>query len=130
VLEFNERPPRVVLTQFLKLNTPGIEGVPEERIERLSLSHQEDVITLKFAALDFADPRANRYEYKLDGFDTDWVRADERRAATYTNLPGGQYVFRVRASNSDGVWSTQDLALPIDVAPSPWPRCGRMPATR
>jgi diguanylate cyclase (GGDEF)-like protein len=120
VLEFNERPPRVVLTQFLKLNTPGIADIPEERIERLSLGHHEDVITLKFAALDFADPRANRYEYKLDGFDSDWVRADERRAATYTNLPGGQYVFRVRASNSDGVWSTQDLALPIDVAPSPW----------
>jgi diguanylate cyclase (GGDEF)-like protein len=120
VLEFNERPPRVVLTEFLKLNTPGIANVPEERIERVSLGHHEDVITLRFAALDFADPRANRYEYKLDGFDTDWVRADERRAATYTNLPGGQYVFRVRASNSDGVWSTQDLALPIDVAPSPW----------
>ncbi len=120
VLEFNERPPRVVLTQFLKLNTPGAAGVPEERIERLKLGHKEDVITLKFAALDYADPRANRYEYKLDGFDNDWVRADERRVATYTNLPGGNYVFRVRASNSDGVWSTQDLALPIDVAPSPW----------
>ncbi len=120
VLEFNERPPRVVLTQFLKLNEPGVSGVPEERIENVSLSHKEDVITLKFAALDFADPRANRYEYKLEGFDHAWVRADERRAATYTNLPGGHYVFRVRASNSDGVWSTQDLALPIDVAPSPW----------
>jgi diguanylate cyclase (GGDEF)-like protein len=120
VLQFNERPPRVVLTQFLKLNSPGVVGVPEEHIERLELSHHEDVITLKFAALDFADSRANRYEYKLDGFDDDWVRADERRAATYTNLPGGHYVFRVRASNSDGVWSTQDLALPIDVAPSPW----------
>jgi diguanylate cyclase (GGDEF)-like protein len=119
-LEFNERPPRVVLTQFLKLNSPGITGVPEERIQRLRLSHDEDVITLKFAALDFADPRANRYEYKLDGFDKDWVRADERRAATYTNLPGGDYMFRVRASNSDGVWSTQDLALPVEVAPSPW----------
>ncbi|HUQ11472.1 MAG TPA: two-component regulator propeller domain-containing protein [Steroidobacteraceae bacterium] len=120
VLEFNERPPRVVLTQFLKLNSPGVVGVPEERLEHLRLSHDEDVITLKFAALDFADPKSNRYEYKLDGFDKDWVRADERRAATYTNLPGGRYVFRVRASNSDGVWSTQDLALPIDVAPSPW----------
>jgi diguanylate cyclase (GGDEF)-like protein len=110
----------VVLTQFLKLNTPGDVGVPEERIERLQLGHKEDVITLRFAAHDFADPRSNHYEYKLDGFDKDWVRADERRAATYTNLPGGNYVFRVRASNSDGVWSTQDLALPIDVAPSPW----------
>jgi diguanylate cyclase (GGDEF)-like protein len=120
VLEFNERPPRVVLTQFLKLNAAGDVGVPEERIERLQLGYKEDVITLRFAALDYADPRSNRYEYKLDGFDENWVRADERRAATYTNLPGGHYVFRVRASNSDGVWSTQDLALPIDVAPSPW----------
>src|SRR5688572_10187167 len=120
MLEFNERPPRVVLTQFLKLNEPGAAGVPEERIDRISLGHKEDVITLRFSALDFADPRSNRYEYKLDGFDNDWVRADERRAATYTNLPGGQYVFRVRASNSDGVWSTQGLALPLVVAASPW----------
>ncbi len=120
VLEFNERPPRVVLTSFLKLNTPGMEGVPEERIERLTLGHRDDVITLKFAALDYADPRANRYEYKLDGFDQNWVRADERRAATYTNLAGGSYTFRVRASNSDGVWSAEDLVLPIEVAPSPW----------
>lgn len=119
-LQFNERPPRVVLTQFLKLNSPGIAGVPEEQIEKLRLSHKEDVITLKFAALDFADPRSNRYEYKLDGFDSDWVKADDRRAATYTNLPGGRYVFHVRASNSDGVWSTQDLVLPIEVSPSPW----------
>jgi diguanylate cyclase (GGDEF)-like protein len=120
MLEFNERPPRVVLTQFLKLNAPGIAGGPEERIEKLRLSHAEDVVTLRFAALDFADPRANRYEYKLVGFDSDWVQADERRAATYTNLPGGRYVFHVRASNSDGVWSTQDLALPIEVSPSLW----------
>jgi len=120
VLEFNERPPHVVLTQFLKLNSPGVDGIPEERIEKLSLNHKEDVITFGFAALDYADPRANRYEYKLEGFDENWVRADQRRAATYTNLPGGHYVFRVRASNSDGVWSTRDLALPIDVAPSPW----------
>jgi diguanylate cyclase (GGDEF)-like protein len=120
VLEFNERPPRVVLTQFMKLNEPGITGIPEERIPEISLGHKDDVITLKFAALDFADPRANRYEYKLEGFDDEWVRADERRAATYTNLPGGHYTFRVRASNSDGVWSTQDLVLPVDVAPSPW----------
>ncbi len=120
MLEFNERPPRVVLTQFLKLNEPGMTGVPEERIDHLSLSHKEDVISFRFAALDYADPHANRYEYRLDGFDENWVRADERRAATYTNLPGGHFVFRVRASNSDGVWSTQDLALPIDVAPPPW----------
>ena len=119
-LEFNERPPRVVLTQFLKLNEPGLPGVPEERIPNISLGHKDDVITLKFSALDFADPRANRYEYKLDGFDDEWVRADVSRAATFTNLPGGKYVFRVRASNSDGVWSTQNIALPIDVAPSPW----------
>jgi diguanylate cyclase (GGDEF)-like protein len=120
VLEFNERPPRVVLTQFLKLNEPGVAGIPEDRIQKLALKHDEDVFTLKFAALDYADPKSNRYEYRLEGFDDDWVRADERRSATYTNLPGGKYVFRVRASNSDGVWSTQNLALPIEVAPSPW----------
>lgn len=120
LVEFNERPPRVVLTQVLKLDSPGTVGIPEERIEHLRLAHDDAVITLRFAALDFGDPRSNRYEYMLEGFDSQWVRADERRAATYTNLPGGKYVFRVRASNSDGVWSTQDLTLPIEVAPSPW----------
>jgi diguanylate cyclase (GGDEF)-like protein len=73
-----------------------------------------------FAALDYSSPASIQYEYQLDGFDRDWIRADpEHRVAAYTNLPAGTYTLRVRATNRLGVWSTHSLALRI-TAPAQW----------
>ena len=119
-LRFNDRAPPVVLTGFQKFNADFDAGVPYDRLESLNLPHRDEVITFKFAALDYAAPAQNRYAYMLEGFDRDWVKAGDRRQATYTNLGGGKYVFRVRASNSDGVWNTQGLAVRLHVDPPPW----------
>ncbi len=63
-------------------------------------------LTVGFTALDYTDPERNRYEYKLDGFDKDWIPADStRRLARYTNLPPGDYLLELRGSNRDGVWA-------------------------
>jgi diguanylate cyclase (GGDEF)-like protein len=63
-------------------------------------------LTVEFTALDYTAPDRNRYEYKLDGFDKDWIPADAtRRLARYTNLPPGNYVLELRGSNRDGVWA-------------------------
>jgi diguanylate cyclase (GGDEF)-like protein len=56
----------------------------------------------------------------LEGFDSDWIEAGRQRRVTYTNLDRGDYVFRVKAANSDGVWNTDGIALPITVQPAPW----------
>ena len=119
-LEFNERPPPVVLTAFLKFNEPAHLGVVPERISNLDLSYRDSVVTFEFAALDFTSPAHNQYRYKLEGFDKDWVDGGSKRSVTYTNLGGGKYTFRVRASNSDGVWNNAGLAIPLSVEPPLW----------
>ncbi len=117
-LLLNDKPPPVVLTQVLKLNKP-VSQTPET-LRDIELGFRDAVITLQFAALDYAGPAENRYAYRLEGFDADWVDAGASRQATYTNLDGGNYVFRVRAANSDGRWSETPLSLQVHVAPPPW----------
>jgi len=117
-LQFDEQPPTIVLTQILKLDQPASPA--PELLKDLSLGSGDSVVTFRFAALDFSGPEENRYAYRLDGFDKDWVSADSSRQATYTNLDGGDYVFRVRAANADGRWTETPIALRVRVAPPPW----------
>jgi diguanylate cyclase (GGDEF)-like protein len=117
-LQFDEQPPPTVLTQILKLDKPASPA--PEGLKELRLEHSDSVVTFRFAALDFSGPEENRYAYRLDGFDKDWVSADSSRQATYTNLDGGDYVFRVRAANADGRWTETPIALTVRVAPPPW----------
>ena len=121
-LRFNERPPQVVLTQFLKFNEPAKIGSNAEGQPEVDLDYRDDVITFRYAALDFSAPAENRYAYMLEGFDRDWVDAGNARQATYTNLDGGHYVFRVKAANSDGRWNDDGVALPIVVGQPLWLR--------
>ena len=119
-LRFNELPPPVVLTEFAKFNAPVDFGRSLQSVASIGLGFRDDVVTFGFAALDFTAPAANRYMYMLEGFDRTWVQAHNERQATYTNLAGGHYVFRVRAANNDGVWNQRGLAMPLDVATPPW----------
>ena len=116
----NPYAPEVVITDFLVLNRSRAR--PDVHAQSaVTLSHRDTVFTLEFAALHYADPDGNRYAYQLEGFDQGWVDADARRRyATYTNLDPGTYVFRVRASNKDGVWSGQPAALAITITPPFW----------
>jgi diguanylate cyclase (GGDEF)-like protein len=119
-LQFDEQAPPVVLTAFLKLNEPAKTTQPHERLRSIDLGYRDDVVTFEFAALDFTSPADNRYRYKLDGFDPDWVDAGSKRRVTYTNLAGGHYTFRVKAANSDGKWNDTGLVLPLAVEAPPW----------
>jgi diguanylate cyclase (GGDEF)-like protein len=113
-------PPPVALTSFLKLNrpVPGVESVAT--LDAVDLGYHDDVVTFEFAALDYAAPERNRYSYRLEGFDADWIDLGTVRRVTFTNLAGGNYTLRVRAANNDGVWNENALALPIRVQFAPW----------
>jgi serine phosphatase RsbU (regulator of sigma subunit) len=74
---------------------------------------------MQFAALAFAAPNKNRYAYKLEGFDDDFIETD-RPYATYTKLGGGNYTLRIRASNRHGIWTEKGIALELAVAPPLW----------
>ena len=72
---------------------------------------------IRYAASTLRAPRKARFQYRLDGFDADWVEAENRRTAFYTNVPPGEYRFRVRATNEDGVRSEREAVLPVVVLP-------------
>lgn len=87
-------------------------------LDELVLEASQNVFTIHFAALDYHFPKENQYSYKLDGFDKDWNQiVDNTRSATYTNLPVGRYVFKVKATNHDGVWNLKERTLIIVVKP-------------
>ncbi len=100
----------------------GAEGSPLTRslnsIDRLVLSHKENTITLSFAAVEMMHPENIRYAYYLEGFEKEWNFVDKQRTATYTNLPKGNYKFRIRSTNGDGVWVENERVLNITVQPT------------
>jgi signal transduction histidine kinase/CheY-like chemotaxis protein len=113
-------PPPLALTSVSILNQelplPQLPGASRP----LALAYGDKLVTFQFSALDFISPANNRYVYRLEGFDPDWVDAGRLPRANYTNLDAGEYVFRVRARNADGIWSDEDLRIPVHVAAAPW----------
>ncbi len=119
--------PPVVLTDFQLFNKPVPIG-PESPLpkaisllDKLNLTYKDSVFSFEFAALSYSTPERNQYAYMLEGFDEDWnYTTAKRRFATYTNLDGGEYTFRVKASNSDGVWNEEGTALKVVITPPIW----------
>jgi len=123
----NPTPPRVMLTELEVFNEPARIGVKNSPLQKainlsstITLRHDQSVFRFQFAALDFTAPQKSRYAYKLESFDKEWQYTDaKRRFATYTNLDPGDYTFRVKASNGDGIWNVQGVALHVRILP-PW----------
>jgi diguanylate cyclase (GGDEF)-like protein len=121
--------PQVAFTDVSVFNKSLNTGQPAAGIQleggvtaprQLTLSVEESVFTIEFAALHYTDPNRNTYAYRLSGFDRDWVHTDAtRRSATYTNLDPGTYVFAVKAANHQGVWNEEEAKLTIRILP-PW----------
>ncbi|MES2276217.1 MAG: two-component regulator propeller domain-containing protein [Bacteroidota bacterium] len=89
--------------------------------QALTLNHSENVFSIEFAALDFFNPSKVKHQYMLEGFDKKWINADNRtRKASYTNLDQGDYVFKVQASNSEGIWNSDPISLKIKILPPFW----------
>ncbi|MBN1187378.1 MAG: GAF domain-containing protein [Bacteroidales bacterium] len=88
--------------------------------KEIKLKYQDRSIQIEFAALHYSNPKANSYEYILEGFDPEWITTDsDHRIASYSNLPPNTYYFKVKGSNSDGEWNPKPAVLKIVVLP-PW----------
>jgi diguanylate cyclase (GGDEF)-like protein len=93
--------------------------VDGDQVTPLTVLPGANSIAVEFAALDYSAPERNRYAYRLDGFDSDWIETEpSRRLASYTNLLPGDYELRLRGSNRDGVWTESILTVPIKVLPA------------
>jgi PAS domain S-box-containing protein len=117
----NEYAPPVRLTSFSKFNKVFHLSEPIYETDEIILESTDSVIGFEFASLDYTAPEKNRFQYMLEGFEPDWVELSGGvRQATYTNLDAGQYTFRLRGSNNDGVWSEQGTQVRLIVNPPLW----------
>jgi signal transduction histidine kinase/ligand-binding sensor domain-containing protein len=118
----NSFQPPIVLTAFKKFDQKVKLSKSLDELDELELSYRDYVFSFEFAALDYTAPQKNQYAYKLEGFDRDWNYSGTRRVAIYTNLGGGDYVFRVKGSNSDGVWNEEGTSIRVKITPPFWKR--------
>jgi ligand-binding sensor domain-containing protein/serine phosphatase RsbU (regulator of sigma subunit) len=86
----------------------------------LQLGWKENSFQFEVAALDYTDPGKNKFRYKLEGYDADWSTPTNVRYISYTELPGGKYVFKVKAANNDGIWNEEPALIYINVIPPFW----------
>lgn len=116
----NDHIPPVVITAFKKFDRPMVLPQSILATQEIRLNYRDNFFAFEFAALDFSNPEKNQYAYKLDGFDENWIECGTRRYASYTNLDGGEYMFRVRASNNDLLWNTTGASVKIIITPPFW----------
>ncbi len=89
--------------------------------DEISLSYKDNMFSLEFSALDYFHPNKIRYSYRLEGVDREWINlSSDQRLASYSNLKGGKYLFRVKSTNSEGLWSNFERNLWITIRPPFW----------
>ncbi len=121
--------PAVIITDFKLFNHSVLPNdsfkvlsVPIYETKELNLKYNQNFLSFEFTALNFINSKKNRYAFKLEGFDNDWNSVDDaqRRFATYTNLEPGEYTFRVKGSNNDGIWNEAGASIHIIISPPFW----------
>ena len=125
--------PKVILTNLMLFNKPvSIRSKKNQKngtylekaihlTDSIEMSYKDYVFSFEFTSLHYAAPERNLYAYKLEGLDKDWLYTEaENRRATFTNLAAGDYVFRVKGSNKDGVWNEVGTAIKLKINSPPW----------
>ncbi|MBD0833392.1 hybrid sensor histidine kinase/response regulator transcription factor [Aestuariibaculum sediminum] len=109
-----------LFNQSVPINKDSPLSLSLDNTKGLVLSHNQNFFTIEFAALDYKKPANINYSYKLEEFDKNWNNNQTYGSATYTNVPKGEYVFKVKSTNSQGVWVENQRELPIKIKPSIW----------
>ena len=129
-ITLNNSAPKIIITDLLinnklvgigeKLNNRVVLEKSISETEEITVSQNQQILAFNVAVEHTSSPTKNILAYKLEGFNDTWVeRKNGKATITYTNLSAGTYVFKVKASNGDGVWSTTTKDLKITILP-PW----------
>ena len=128
IIKSSYKPP-IVITDFQIFNNPvpvAQNSALTKNIfytDEITFSHTQNVFSFEFSALDFNSTNSIKYAYKMEGFDKDWIQSGTRRFITYTNLNPGKYVFKVKSTNSDGIWNDNTASVKVIITP-PWWQTG------
>ncbi len=126
-IKSNPHVPQIIITDFYLSNKPINQFQKESPLyaainvtEKIELNHNQNNVSFRFTALDFLEPKNNKYSYFLKNFDKNWVDAGTNGYASYTNLPPGDYVFQAKGSNNDEIWNEQPKQIYITIHPPFW----------
>ena len=112
--------PQISLISVLQNGNPLEAEITPEKLQDIILNYPDNSFEFEYIALSYSQSNKNQYAYKLEGYDSDWYFAGTNRTGRYSNLPGGQYILRMKASNSDGIWNEEGLALKVIIVPPFW----------
>ena len=125
-LDINKHNHPVVFTDFQLFNKKvpiGENSILKKSITQtkvIRLDYGQSVFTIEYSSLNYTLPELNSYTYKMQGFEKDWNYVGSQRKATYTNLNPGEYTFKVKAANSDGLWNNNPSTIKIIIVPPFW----------
>ena len=116
----NANQPEIIIESFSKTDSIFSIHKSDNSEETYNVYYDEKDLSFNFASIDYRDPSRNEHAYMMDGYDEYWTYSGIRRYASYTNLPPGDYTFKVKGSNNDGVWNEKGASLKIKILPAPW----------
>lgn len=125
-ISLNTTQPEIVITNFylfnkkVEINPNGVLPKNISELDNITLKYRQNVLSFEFASLHYSQPKNNQHAYKLEPFDKEWVYIGNNRRANYTNLDPGEYIFKVKGSNGDGVWGENIAQIKILVKPPFW----------
>ena len=119
-LRDNPNKPMVLIESFSKSDSTFAVHKSDNSSEIYNIYYYEKDLSFNFAAIDFRNPSRNQHAYMMEGYDDYWNYSNSRRYASYTNLPAGDYIFKVKGSNNDQVWNNEGASLNIKIHPAPW----------
>jgi len=111
--------PNLVFTAFYKTKGNSKEYVNLNESTEVVLNHTVNSFTIEFAALEYTNPQRNNYAYQMEGISDEWVNIGNRKFVPFSALHAGEYTFKVRGSNNDGVWNNNEISFKIRILP-PW----------
>lgn len=123
-LKDNPYAPRVVITTLRVFNQPVVPGDHHDILNRqlpftrhITLTHQQTMFSLQFVVPNYIAGSHNTFVYMLEGYDQKWHYTNDMQTVSYSRLPAGTYLFKVKAANNDGKWCAQPTELEIEVLP-------------
>ena len=117
----NSKAPQIVFSDFRIADQPVVAGagksplrVPLSSTKEIRLKHDQNVFSFDFAGIHYRSPKDNQHLFIMENLDNTWRKAGEEKTAYYYNVPPGEYIFRVKAANSDGMWSESSVAVIVE----------------
>ncbi len=101
------------ITSF-KVN--GVDFPQFNQAKSIKLEYWQNNFSFEFSSMNFIDPQTDHFSYRLDGYDKNWIDASDRRFINYTNIPGGNYTFKVKVQKANGVWTDIAATQPLKIA--------------